>query len=315
MADFKTAPKNRKYYFEQIENGQVGEDYTVINIIDHIAEVPPDDPDANWLARKHGGVWSFKFEERFRPSSLQLKTPPPNMNIREMLEWLSGTDIGETQAQIIIPLSLDHLTPVIRGLLRSPLLYPSFEDYKPGGPITFSLSCPRWGNLGWLELAKRGNVTYLIFSRIPIPTGDELSDAKMLGDSALFQYGKQKYRGKVMRRFFKGLRDDPIWERIDEIEPTNQTTESGMSRYNEVRHPLTERLISKTPKGQAFKLTWESLDNQQKDDWEKMIKFVLSGENLQNASNEFGISDKTLGRRFKDNFGVTPTYIRKLFKP
>lgn len=312
---FNAAPKNRRYYFEQIENGQISEGYTNITITNHIAEITSDDPDAHWLARKRGGSWSFKFEERFQPPPLKTETPPPNMNILEMLEWLSQTDIGEAQAQIIITLRLDDLAPVIRGLLRYLPFSTSEGDYKPGGPITFTLRCRKWGNLGWLELAKRGDITYLILSSIPQPTGDELSAAKMLGDFALFKYGKQKYRGKVMRRFFKDLRDDPIWQWIDEDKSSNPTIESRINKHNEARYRLTEHLLSNSPKGQEFRLIWEALDKQQKDEWEKMIKFVLSGENLHNASNEFGISDKTMGRRFKINFGVTSRDIRKLFKP
>ena len=131
-----TAPKKRKYYFEQIENAQISEGYTDISIINHIAEVAPDDPDANWLARKRGGIWSFKFEERFQTPPLKIETPPQNMNIIEMLEWLSETDMGESQGQIVISLRLDDLASVIRDLLRFSFFFEYIEeDYKLGGPI------------------------------------------------------------------------------------------------------------------------------------------------------------------------------------
>jgi hypothetical protein len=44
-----------KYFFENIENGQIAEGYTSIKIINHEAEVDPADTEAILLAEKRGG--------------------------------------------------------------------------------------------------------------------------------------------------------------------------------------------------------------------------------------------------------------------
>jgi hypothetical protein len=43
------------YHFELIENGQIAEGYTILDINDHQAEISNDDAPALLLAEKHGG--------------------------------------------------------------------------------------------------------------------------------------------------------------------------------------------------------------------------------------------------------------------
>ena len=44
-----------KYHFPNIENGQIAEGYTVIDINNHEAEIGNDDTEAILLAEKNGG--------------------------------------------------------------------------------------------------------------------------------------------------------------------------------------------------------------------------------------------------------------------
>ena len=45
-----------KYHFEEIENGQIQDGYTIVVIENHIAEISNDDVEAMLLAEKNGGV-------------------------------------------------------------------------------------------------------------------------------------------------------------------------------------------------------------------------------------------------------------------
>lgn len=49
-----------KYYFAEIETGQIREEYTVIEVVGHYAEIPNDDESAMLLAEKNGGVIEVK---------------------------------------------------------------------------------------------------------------------------------------------------------------------------------------------------------------------------------------------------------------
>lgn len=49
-----------RYYFEEIESGQIREEYTVIEVVNHFAEIGNDDANAMLLAEKNGGVIEAK---------------------------------------------------------------------------------------------------------------------------------------------------------------------------------------------------------------------------------------------------------------
>lgn len=51
----KQDPVTIKYHFKDIENGQIAEGYTVLQIANHEAEVSAADEQAMLLAEKHGG--------------------------------------------------------------------------------------------------------------------------------------------------------------------------------------------------------------------------------------------------------------------
>lgn len=51
----KQDPITVKYHFKDIENGQIAEGYTVLQIVNHEAEVSAADTEAMLLAEKYGG--------------------------------------------------------------------------------------------------------------------------------------------------------------------------------------------------------------------------------------------------------------------
>lgn len=51
----KLEPITVKYHFKEIENGQIAEGYTILQINNHEAEVSAADEQAMMLAEKHGG--------------------------------------------------------------------------------------------------------------------------------------------------------------------------------------------------------------------------------------------------------------------
>ncbi len=224
----------REYYFKHIENRTIEDGPTIIRIINHVAEINNDDPDSVLVARKNGGFWQYKHEERFRFPPFDPDPLPPHRTTLEMLEWLAESNWGEGGCQIVIPLAIDDLIPVVRDILSSYEIrfLLSFEEIHKLGEAVFSLTCPtwgqaQWGDLGTMRLTRRFDVTYLIFSAIPYPSGDEVSAAKMHGDYHLFRYGKRKYRGRVIRIFFDNLRQDPIWQRVNDSPPPGPAEETG----------------------------------------------------------------------------------------
>lgn len=198
-----------KYYFEQIKDARIQEGYTIINIVNHEAEIASDDPDAVLVARKNDG--RPKEQERFHPP------PPPIWGFFRLTDAadlgnLSKSDIGEGYFAIEIPLDIDTLADVIFDHLpriSRGYLYVEHVNW----PRSFRLHCARWGFLGELQFSRRGSTaTIFKLDYVPTPTGDELAPAKMLGEFERFRYGKRKHRGDVIRRLFDSLRYDPIWQ-------------------------------------------------------------------------------------------------------
>lgn len=203
-----------KYYFDHIKDGQICEGYTVIYIANYEAEIANDDPDAVLVAIKNDGrpKENLKWKDRFR-----LPAPPTygffQLTDTADLENLSKSNIGEGRFEIEIPLDIDILTDVVFDHLpRIPRGYLYVEHVN--WPRSFRLSCARWEFLGELRFSRRDNdATILMLDSVPRPTYDELSSVKMSSrESDLFQYGKQKHRGEVIRRLFNSLRYDRVWQ-------------------------------------------------------------------------------------------------------